>query len=584
MPSSSHTPDPSLTFNLYTSGTLDERVRTLAGLWQDWCASEHGEGRGGLWFFRYGARAPHLKVRFHGSRRAADAFRAQLSQLGPACSVPAARSGEGAAAAFPPLDPEDAAPAEHLETVTETTYLRRSSILGAPSWCREDDAYVGALTHALAGISEWVLGRYVSENQLDFSRRQNVLLQIAGEGIRNTFEDPGERRDYIRFHRDLLVRTLVLRSGFGTSKAKQVLRMYRAQAAQLSAAARRGLSETVLDSGSALDQSTAAAPLATRFAVVGEAATQAGAKSVRGCLEPPDPRFPALFRSLHLAASQVGSPWLDEGLLYHLLDAALAGTDGPGSVPLAPLVDSPENQRFLTGFQPVKAPFEQDYSWIELVLAGCRDEGWAGVFRRNAPSILDELRRGLALLRKKRLEDGSRALAAAWKKSEPLAQQHPSIRDLLGRFYWGAVAYLEYLEGRHDSAIRCLDAAKEAVIRAIDTRFFLLPMAPLLTDIPLQKARVALRRRRCSRFEEALLELRAIQLDRRPLCVLSSGDPIHYEDVARHLRSLPPHALSPEVRQAAEALMEVPIRMQGFMARYVEFYAPQDTLIPHVRC
>ena len=146
---------------------------------------------------------------------------------------------------------------------------------------------------------------------------------------------------------------------------------------------------------------------------------------------------------------------------------------------------------------------------------------------RWSKEALDLLRqRGL---RERDLGEGRAILDEAYLKLKVLEQCDRSIFYILGRFYFGSLAYYHYREGDSGLASEMLDKAEQSVIKAIEENELLMPCAPLLVDIPLQRARLARHAKQWNVMQHHLERLVDIQEGSLPLCVLSDGRRVDYE-------------------------------------------------------
>jgi len=204
--------DPILTANVYCSRYLDDLLReAVIPFWSALRAEPAHDGF--IWFYRYGKRGEHLKLRVHApeSRRAAlqDSLGKAMSDFLESVSnaPPVERISKSA---LPPLDVEDAVAEDYPDrSLLWTTYRRSPAIIGDPAYAR-DDRHVAYFTQALAASSDFILGEVVggSKDPAYLRRRQNSFLKLVIAGLAVTDLSPAAWTVYFTYHRDWLVRHL----------------------------------------------------------------------------------------------------------------------------------------------------------------------------------------------------------------------------------------------------------------------------------------------------------------------------------------------------------------------------------------
>lgn len=331
-----HAPDPILTASIFCNRRLDRVVHQAVGPALERLRAEHPEAEWGVWWVRYALNGDHLKVRIHGPAEHVDDARRALRE-----------AADALFAALPPADPDEArvlrpnAPAIDAEdvgaaicpdrTLLWTTY-RRSHVSLGPKALTGDDAYVSRITTCLVEGAALVLESTAlgEDGRIPGAARQRAVLRAVIGGLRAAGLGPGERAEYLAYHRDWLVRFNAadeageahIRGGFGRQVEKMgatVQQMARAAAAQWEPAA------------------PPAAPGAEgpwRDAVAGLAAWAEGRRG-----EPsPDPytdhpAFPLVFKAFHGVANHAGLDMLNEAFLYHLLARVAEEVDGAAEAP-----------------------------------------------------------------------------------------------------------------------------------------------------------------------------------------------------------------------------------------------------------
>jgi len=117
----------------------------------------------------------------------------------------------------------------------------------------------------------------------------------------------------------------------------------------------------------------------------------------------------------------------------------------------------------------------------------------------------------MAVLRRGDAAAGGAILARAARHRDVPDSDYPGVIHVLNRFYHGAVAYYKYQIGDLVGAERELDEAGLAIRRAIEANPILLPIAPMMVDIPLQKARIARSRRDWGAMAQHLAAMRRME-------------------------------------------------------------------------
>jgi len=222
------------------------------------------------------------------------------------------------------------------------------------------------------------------------------------------------------------------------------------------------------------------------------------------------------------------------------------------------------------------------HEWPHFVALSC-DEGrrWVKEYRR--PECLELTRwigQALAWLRRGRVDDGCELLVRAEERARALAALSPSLRHVLDRFYYGALAYLHYCLEDFDTAQELLERSDDAVRAAIEERRFLLPLAVHCHEFCLQHARIARSRRRWQEMREHIARSRAMMQDRLPLCVPRDGAAVYVATVAEFYRSIP--GLSAEELAALRDLLDDGRRLELFERFVAGLYALRGPVIPYL--
>lgn len=324
-----------MTANLYCAGRLDEVLQKVVAPFRQELRERSGEA-GALWTMRYSRGGEHLKIRLHGPEscipRARDLLEGlaehYLAGLPGADEAPVRTAGAGQ---VPPIDLEDEAPDGHPDRQLVWTHYRRShiSFVGKPLLL--DDTYVALAVRCLSRGCDLVLEALTDEGSR--GRRQTPLLQALIGGTAALGLPAGLRSAYFAFHRDWLVRFLLVRRGAGPEKAAELTAQFdlRRQALGASLVPLREVAEEewggAADEGEGdVDDADAAwrSALVDLYRYVSQSPHD---------LDPfaEHPAFPPIFKVFHGFANQLGVNPLDEAFVHHLLLGMTLppGTAGP---------------------------------------------------------------------------------------------------------------------------------------------------------------------------------------------------------------------------------------------------------------
>ena len=322
-------PDPILTANLYCAGRLNEAV--FGAVRPAWRAFQEAapERLWYLWFMRYGKGGEHLKIRLHGPAPGKDLLAGLLTDAAgaffAAVEPPAAAPPPGRWANAPPLDAQDRVSADHPDrTLLWTDYARSPVSLGGEPFLG-DDVYAARMTACLARAAEIVLEALTPDHDGAFphGRRQSTLLGGLVAALAALGFTAEQRSSYLRYHRDSLLRFLLIKSEEPVAAADAVLAQFNGRVAAM-----------------ATSFQTVQARTAERWRH-GPSARSAGELETAWCqslvrlhahiaplvsdpghhLDPfaPDPAFSPLFKALHGLANALGIGLWDEALAHHLL-------------------------------------------------------------------------------------------------------------------------------------------------------------------------------------------------------------------------------------------------------------------------
>lgn len=383
------------------------------------------------------------------------------------------------------------------------------------------------------------------------------------------------------FHRDWIVRILVLRAGKSDSKAREILQVVddRAMAlCQILAAEQVEKSPLTPLAEETVDL------LETWLNKMVSACTWAEAESA---LEPlPDPfardaRAVVLLQLLHVLAQALDLQPLEEAVALTVVNRLAS-----------PQVEVEKFVLTRPALEPEPGPLTQSQDllptshragWMLLVEAGGNGgREFLERFGRYGSTAYDRSAEALELLRRHelgagRLERAAALLAEARQELQLVASETDPLRLLLDRFFLGSEAYFHYCVGEHALAEEVLRRAGASLERAINADVRLAPSAPLNADIPLQLARIARRRNDWNSVVHHLSLLADLETGRRPLHRHPNGTLIDYELIAQLCHN------NPAVTEADRAVIYqyvAPEYRISRLNRWIRgFYIPKGLLI-----
>jgi hypothetical protein len=576
--------DPLLSASLFRASGLDPVLASLVARFSMRLRRDAGDD-GYLWFSRYSLRGEHLKLRIHAPERlrgilarrlnnsARRYFRIDLAPEPGLTESPPARSPAI------PIDVEDRGEGDHPDRSLLWTTYQRSPVSLGPLPLLRDDRYVGLLTRCLGAGCEQVLAAFSRQAPAGWTLpwRRQVLVALVSAGLEAVLPDEEERRAYLVYHRDWLIRLPVLRRGRGVDGAREILDRFELDARQ----------------GGREDLREAVGPQATdggRFA-----SWHAALVALRNYVESPDhlpvrdldpfaegPLFPVLFKVVQSLANALGLSPPQEGRTYHRMLRATETPAARGLPTLLPsacgLLSAPPSSLEKED-QPGPFDFEADYRWLELVAAsGPAGARWVERYRALAGETWGHIQTALRNFRGRRREEGWSQLRQAEELRAALASD-PSLFHVLGRFYFGVLAYAGFCGEDYQLAGGALQEALDSIRQAIETEDFLVPFAALTTDMLLKRAQVARAQCLWREMASAIADLGAVAKDRQPLCVLSGGRPIFHSTIGDFLARLPPSL--PAAERAASYLSNAAMRMSQLETQAQSLYALPGFVIPY---
>lgn len=315
-------PDPALTASIYSSGRLDPVLfGAIVPFWRE-LRRHDPERLCYLWLMRYGKGGEHLKVRVHGPESLRLRQRRLLEEkvTGLLGSLPETAPPQGKPGRAPAIDAEDEAAGHPDRTLLWTTYRRSHISLGGKPFLA-DDRYAALLTRCLGAGCERVLALSPgADGSLPHAARQNALLNALIPGLAALGFPAGKRADYLAYHRDWLLRSILPTD-------------QRAEAAAVERLCRR-FDERIARMGETLLAIQEAAQaewegdgeegpnedwkrsLAALLNYVAPLCRDPGYR-----LDPfaSDPVFAPVFKVFHGLANQLGLRQVDEAFIHHLL-------------------------------------------------------------------------------------------------------------------------------------------------------------------------------------------------------------------------------------------------------------------------
>ena len=220
--------------------------------------------------------------------------------------------------------------------------------------------------------------------------------------------------------------------------------------------------------------------------------------------------------------------------------------------------------------------------WLRFVRqSGAEGAHWAAAYEQVA-AIQQTCKDAVEVLRRRGLAEGSALLRRAHDELCGMdAEGMPaSVRAVVDRWYYGAIAYYHYAREEYDDAGRCMDVAHETVVFALEqTGGCLIPLALDCWEFEMHRARIARERPDWPALRRHTARAVAMRDGRVPLCVLCDGTAIALCDVQRFYRALPDLTeedrtlLAPIVddrlsRLQAERSVRTVLRLPGFVIQY----------------
>ncbi len=320
-------PDPGLTASLYCAGHLDLLVSSvLRPVWRTVRAAHTGVSAY-VWFMRYGRGGEHLKIRLHGPEEVGVHLAELLDEAAEryflSLAAPEALPRSERWRRVPPVDAEDVA--DHPDrTLVWTAYSRSPICLGGEPFLH-DDRWAALLTRCFAGSAEIALEALLpdSAGMVAHPRRMSALFRGLAAATAALDLAPPRRAAYLLYHRDALLRFLLLRCEDPVAKAAELLRRFAAHRESMGDAFRQlaGIADEQWGRGASGDDGDE--PEASWGRALARLRDHAEplCRDAEYHLDPfaPEPEFFPLFKAMHGLANHLGVTQLDEALAHHLL-------------------------------------------------------------------------------------------------------------------------------------------------------------------------------------------------------------------------------------------------------------------------
>lgn len=213
---------------------------------------------------------------------------------------------------------------------------------------------------------------------------------------------------------------------------------------------------------------------------------------------------------------------------------------------------------------------------------GGEGESWAEEYTRpEHVEIIAGTNRALRALRGRRLEEGGRELRALEEPFHAAESATPrEVHLILGRWYYGVLAYSFYCAEDFSSAEEMLDRAQEGVRQAIGLRRCLLPYAMECYEFWFQRIRISRSQRLWPEVWKRAGIARQIAAGERPCCVLDDGTAIDIAAVQEFYKRCEP--LTDSERRALLRIIDPEERVRQVRSVLSEVYAMPGFVIPYV--
>lgn len=321
-PFSRSSPDPVVTANVYCHGRLDAvLLGAIKPFLQEVIETQKRDWR--LWVMRYRRSGEHVKIRLHGDSADAAAMKQSLeTYLDETLSQILWREAAGqeklTGAHDPAIDEEDSAAADYSPgTLIWTRYKRSHVTFGGEPYLGNDE-YVALFAACLsAGLKHFLSNAAMVDGAVPHAVRVVVVAELVEAALRVL--ELGHSCDYLNYHRDWLVRFVLLKTAHTPQEHQGVLAAFDKrlfQSADFWEQVREHAAGVIAQPAITLREWQTAI-----LNLMGHVNELCRHEQVQ--LDPfaPHPSHSALFKALHGASNQAGLALLDEALVYHGLNA-----------------------------------------------------------------------------------------------------------------------------------------------------------------------------------------------------------------------------------------------------------------------
>ncbi|HEV7507447.1 MAG TPA: hypothetical protein VGS07_21360 [Thermoanaerobaculia bacterium] len=222
----------------------------------------------------------------------------------------------------------------------------------------------------------------------------------------------------------------------------------------------------------------------------------------------------------------------------------------------------------------------QEYDWAHFIgLSSAEARQWLDEFKIHCKALTAWTDQSLALLRLRKIEEGYSLLKRVedhWRKLESTS----SCFQVMGRWYFGALAYYYYCVENFEKAEEALTLGRTSISTSIAQRPFLMPLAQVCQEFHLQRARIACRRRHWEEMRHQVEVARGMMANRLPLCALENGTEIYVSNLCSFYQSIP--GLNESEREFLVDLLDDELRLRGFDQFARRLYALPGFVIPYL--
>ncbi len=212
---------------------------------------------------------------------------------------------------------------------------------------------------------------------------------------------------------------------------------------------------------------------------------------------------------------------------------------------------------------------------------GGEGEVWAAEYTRpEHVELMAGANRALAALRARRIAAGRQELQAVEERfHQARGTASPAVHGILGRWYYGLLAYHLYCVEEYRGADEALDRGHEEVRRAIEHRRFLVPYAMECYGFALQSIRVACEQRLWAEVWRRVEIVRKIGACEHPCCELSDGTAIDLPSIQAFYTSF--KELTQQELQALLPVIDAEERKRRLRSALAAVYLPPGFVIPY---